>query len=268
MKFDLVFSDQMIESNIKSADIQKKLNLILEMFSNLITKLESYNLKEMPDIYSISKICISANLLQADRYFENEFLYYQTEYRKKFLTDLREIYLEKNIQICLTGIQAIGKSHFLSDYVLRNRIKGKDSDFRILYMNESGYFNFKKFIINELLYELCFDIEEEKEIVNFPQPPNGSYLVKNQILQWLIYLDSSDPTNTVSDFYNFLKHLHIYFRSIKKRVIFICDQINNLKKESLYKMFCENNLFDLILISSQIMIQSLNAQKTSLVFYF
>ena len=109
------------------------MTLISEFFSSCPS--------EMPNFYSINKRILSMNILQENRYFEEEFLYYNTKYRSEMKNQIDE-YLSSNLnqRLFLKGLMTTGKSYFLSDYVLRKRAQGKNAKVRILYINNSEGF--------------------------------------------------------------------------------------------------------------------------------
>ena len=95
------------------------------------------------------------NGLQNDRFRDEKFLYLQTKSRKKIFDELMILIESKEKCILsLTGLQGSGKSHFLADFVLRNRLEFKSSKMRILYVNNCAQYVESPFeyIFYELLY--------------------------------------------------------------------------------------------------------------------
>ena len=153
-------------------------------FTNLQSKLQMKNLKEFPKFYKIDSTLLSPNLLQQDRYLESNFTYLSTKYRDLIYEKIQKN--QESEKIVLTGIQSSGKSFFLSDFVLRQRSLGENSKNRVLYVNNSEEYwaNPIRYIINELIYALCFDCDEDKMLDDLADPPyqNSQINSKNQII--------------------------------------------------------------------------------------
>jgi len=236
----------------------EKIQKAISQFSNLQSKLQ--NPKELPNFYSVNACVISPNLLQPDKYLDNKFTYYLTEYRKQILGQIKQVPQEK-LKIILTGIQDSGKSYFLSDYVLRQRSLCKDSDCRILYINNSEEYCKMPldYIISELVYELCFECEDENELSDFEYPPRKDKTItsKNQIVHWISYLRDHLTLVDLSSLRRFMKRMKKFLNAKGKKVILIWDQIHILYKkkasaldEKIFNIFCSRAIFDLIFVTS------------------
>jgi len=234
--------------------ISEKIKQTISKFSNLQSKLK--NKKELPDLYSVNISLLSPNILQQEKYPEGIFTYYCTKYRKQMLSDVKNI-IEKTNKIILTGIQDSGKSYFLSDFVLRHRLSGKDSEYRFIYVNNSEELtkDYETYIFSELIYAFCFDSMEDCELKDFPPPPVIYGESKNQIFQWIQYLYKKFNQHSLKDF---LKKIKVYFNGKGIKVILVWDQINVLhRKETdikkslkIFEVFEKKKLFDLIFLSA------------------
>lgn len=160
------------------------------------------------------------NQLQNYRYLEDIFIYFNTQYRIVIREEIDKI-IEFNIKslIYLKGLMGSGKSYFLSDYVLQKRFQGKESRFRILYINNSEAFlrNPIPYLFNEIKYMLCFDFEDN----------NNEFDFKNSFE----ILDKDQSIDGWEFYKKFLKDLKKYFLRQNKKLILIWDQINVLYRE-------------------------------------
>jgi len=173
------------------------------------------------------------------------------------LNDVKNLIEKKKNKIILTGIPDSGKSYFLSDFVLRHRLSCQDSEYRIIYVNNSEEFtkDYNTYIFSELIYAFCFDVIEDCELENLPPPPIIYGKSKNQIFQWIQYLDENlDPKSLEV----FLDNIKAYFNAKGIKLIVIWDQINVLnqnepyfkKNLKIFEVFETKSLFNLIFVSA------------------
>jgi len=147
--------------------------------------------------------------------------------------------INQKSQIKLTGLQGLGKSYFLSDFVLRHRFQGNSSNFRFLYVNNShGYLGSPmEYLLNELKYMLCFDFSDD--------------LIRTKFID--LYWDAD-----LKNLLNFLKFLNKYYFSKGKKLVLIWDQINPIFGETKYQkalnifieLIDQNIYFDCIILSA------------------
>jgi len=228
-----------------------------KLFLDSQTKLNDLNYKELPHFYSVNASLLSSNLLQKDKYLENHFSYYFTEHRKTIYDEIQKV-PKGTLKVVLNGIQDSGKSFFLSDYVLRQRFFGKESNSRITYINNSEEFvkDQTMYIMRELIYALCLDLEEENELKDLEYPPiiDKNIKTKNQITHWLHYLDKDFDVEPLKKFLIAIKE---YLNKKGIKVVLVWDQINVLFRlgslesfKELFKTLCSYIYFDLILVSA------------------
>lgn len=176
---------------------------------------------ELPKFYSISKRILSLNSLQQNRYFEEEFLYYHTKYRCEMGNQIDEC-INSNLRskFHLKGLMATGKSYFLSDYVLRKRVKGKNAKFRILYINNSVEFIRcpLSYLFNEIIFMLNSDFNEIIDEVS--------------LKIWFEKLNEDQSSKAWGKYMDFLFCLKKYFNYKGIKMILIWDQINVLYRTS------------------------------------
>ena len=233
----------------------KKMNLErIELITNLFLKLSE---QPLPDYYSVNKMVLSLNRMQNDRFRDDSFIYLHTKLRKKLFDQMMGQIMEKETKIlALTGLQGSGKSHFLADFVLRNRLK--KSNLRILYINNGQeYFaNYSGYIMREIIYMVCLDLD----FANFqPKDKFQKEEIKraDDIIEWLIHLlDYQSEDNLIE----FLKNLKTYYQKQGIKLLVIWDQINIMGRE-IYKMnqtahmiynkiTTTNEFFDFIFLSA------------------
>ena len=228
----------------------KKLELIKNIFL-LLSK------NPLPDFYSVNKKVLSMNKMQKDRFRDDSFLYMQTKLRKKLFNQMmNEINTKKNCRLTLTGLQRSGKSQFLADFVLRNRLNNQR--LRILYINDGEqYFgNWNKYIRNEIIYMICLDLD----IANFqPKKTFKKEELKgtDDIIEWLLYLENHVSNENLLEF---LRNLSTYYREKGIKMLVIWDQINVMGRtiygdkqdaQRLYqKITSPDEFFDFIFLSA------------------
>lgn len=203
--------------------------------------------EEMPKLYAINKAILSMNSMQPDRYLEKNFLYYNTLYHDGMRNQIDDLLSSELIfKIQLKGQMVSGKSYFLSDYVLRKRVKRQQAEFRILYINNSEQFLRRPldYLFNELKYMVCFDFEQNGDL---------------DFTKWLSILNKNRCMRNDKTYLEFLGDLKNYYNSKGIKVILIWDQINVLyrdenKADSGFKLFKEmtqsNLFFDHIILSA------------------
>lgn len=233
-----------------------------KMFHQLKNELISSNLKKLPSKYSIPYVYISMNNLLPGQYFENMFSYFLTKYRKKLIKTTNNFLKSDYNYFLISSIQPSGKSCFLIDLLLRIRLEEEYSNFRVLYINNKHIFsdNPYQYIVLELIYQLYDDIDQNQAIQNFPLPPLAIFhKEKNQLINWLYFLESKNNLEAVEYLLEFFINLKLYIDSLGKKCILIWDQIDNLycpceKKEKIwFDAICRSEFFDfLILCTSDI----------------
>ena len=169
--------------------------------------------KTFPHFYSIDKIALSPNDLQHDRYYEDTFLYYFTEHRKEAYVNMMDLLLKnpKN-RIKVVGMQGSGKSHFLSDFVLRARIE-KNDKFRVFYVNYNELFTKypRRYLENELKYMVANEAEVQ--------------LIKETFISLNHEIVGMEP---------FLKSLLVlkkHYNSCGIKLVLVWDQINIIYRD-------------------------------------
>ena len=169
----------------------------------------------LPNFYSIDKLAISLNGLQADRYLEKDFLYFSSQYRLEKYKELLRT-LDKFPRVNVVGLGASGKSHFLSDFVLRTRIEKTPKLLRIIYINSSRLFIEDPFyyLENELKYMVACDGE-----------------VKD--IQEQIFKVCQDKT--MESVFLILKWLKNYYNQFEIKVVLVWDQVNVMFSDDVQK---------------------------------
>jgi len=205
------------------------MNIIKDLFLKIIDKQK--NQEDLPKFYSVDNILISMNKLQNDRFNRDKFLYLQTNYRnEKFNQIMNLIKSEGELKLALTGLQGSGKSHFLADFVLRNRLISKKSNLRILYINHSGqYLSLPySYILNEIKYMVSLDIDiSQFEMTNSSSPPD-KITGSDDIILWLLFVHQNLFYENIK---MFLTKLKIYYTEIGIKLVIIWDQINVLERD-------------------------------------
>ena len=185
------------------------LSIISKLFLNFSLILDS---KPLPEFYCIDNIALSLNSLQRDRYPGKKFRYCLTEDRKAKIVEILQL-IENDVSfIKLTGMPGLGKSYFLSDFVLRQRVQGKSSPFRIIYVNNSDeYLTFPyRYLLNELKFMLFCEFSID--------------LVRGKLLAMLV-------DDSIESLKNNLKWLKNYYNGQGIKVVLIWDQINAIDRE-------------------------------------
>ena len=244
-----------IKENLDLNFVDEHISLIKDFYDEIAQQIQG----DLPIFYNVNKIALSMNLLQYDRYLEEDFLYYQTNYSKTIKEKIDKIFYEKeNCTVLLKGLQGSGKSYFLSDFVLRNRINGIDSKLRILYVNNSDFYMQKPllYIFNELKYMLCFDIAKNDQF-------------SKEIMKWFQLFKEYPEFYDIKKFLAFLKK-EFNLKGIK--MILVWDQINILYRkkadsQNAFNYFVEiiNNytFFNVIFLSASNNNEQINTIKAA-----
>ena len=221
-------------------------NSVLSLIENIrspFDKLTNLVKNGLPIFYKTNSHLLSRLQLQNERFEQNNFIYYFTKYRQQLYQEITELCKNKNKKISMTGLQCSGKSYFLADFVLRERALGKNSMFRILYINNSKAFlsDPGEYMFIELLTAICFDFDLEKmhnenftEINELPSKINS----QKEIIECLSLFKTNGINHKLLK--KFLQLLKIYYESdyelenikIKKKLILVWDQLNDLFKNN------------------------------------
>lgn len=151
--------------------------------------------------------------------------------RKKLLyEDILRQFQETNLKkSCLTGLQSSGKSFFLSDFVLRQRVLGEKSKFRILYINNNEDFGIDSvdYLWNELFYMLLSDIEiyDQGDLTELNYDDFKNFSTKKELFQALYSLKQEID---FTKFFDFLRKIKKYFQKKGIKLMIVWDQINVL----------------------------------------
>ena len=203
---------------------------------------------------------ISRNLLQQDKYNQAYFLYYFTEIRKQYYNEIIE-FLKTKKQILINSAQGSGKSYFLSDLVLRQRILGSDSEFRILYINSSENYlkQSRSYLFLELLATVSMDFDENSKW-SFCVLEKLPKIIENpkKLLDCLFFVKSSSNNAFPKNIIVLLTLLKEYYNTKGKKFVLIWDQVNELYRKTneyhseieIYKMLDNNECFDCCVIGS------------------
>ena len=222
--------------NKSIGQIELIISALQKVFLNISTMLQS---KELPEFSSVDHVAISFNSLQKERYIENKFLYCFTQCRKERFNEISEL-IQKKDRIKVTGLQGLGKSYFLSDFVLRHRIQGPNSKIRIFYVNNSDSFVVTPFqyLVNELTSMLCFDLSNEE--------------IKKCLLEF-----AKNPS--LDRLKSFLRMLKEFFNHQGIKLVLIWDQINAIFRDiqehpdalKIFRSFLDGNIiFDCKILSA------------------
>ena len=224
-------------------DLNTSVLSLIEKIRSPFDKLMNLVNNGLPIFYKTNSHLLSRQQLQQERFEPNYFIYYLTKYRQELYQKITELCENKNIKISITGLQCSGKSYFLADFVLRQRTLGKNSMFRILYINDSKAFlsDPNEYMFIELLSALCFDFElvsmnneNLTEINELPKKINS----QKEILECLIFFKRKGINSIL--FQTFLQLLKSYYEfdyeldniKIKKKLILVWDQLNDLFKNN------------------------------------
>ena len=208
----------------------KNMNLKrMELIKNIFLKLSE---QPLPDYYSVNQKVLSLNRMQNERFRDDNFIYLHTKLRKKLFDQMMKEIMEKDKSIlALTGLQGSGKSHFLADFVLRNRLK--KSNLRILYINNGQEYFASSFeyMMNEIIYMVCLDLD----FANFKQKDNfkkEEIKGADDIIEWLKFLQKYQTNENLMEF---LRNLKMYYKKQGIKLLVIWDQINIMGRK-IYEM--------------------------------
>jgi len=152
----------------------------------------------------------------------------------------------------VVGLQGSGKSHFLSDFVLRTRIQESDK-FRVFYVNNNELFaqGPRQYLDNELKYMVATDAEME--------------IIKET------FLSLSDEKD-IPTFLKCLMRLKKHYNSRGIKLVLVWDQINVMNREnvikkspnafSVYRELIEVDYFDDRILSASNNNEDINEMKS------
>ena len=213
-------------SNTPLNDIIMK---IKESFSDLKSKLEDNTL---PNFYRISTRFVSPNPIMETRFMKPHFSYYFSNYLQKQYKALIAR-LKYKSKIAIKGFEASGKSYFLSDFVLRQRLLASTSNFCIFYIHCSKNFLHDpiKYLLNEILYMITIYMKDDENVEDLTLDEISEFPDTIESLQSLLECYNCLKGSTFPDsqlYYQFFKLLKRYYNDKDKRFILIIDQINDL----------------------------------------
>ena len=255
-------------------DILEDLKEIAKPFNELIEKAPT----GLPNFYKVNSFLISRKFLQTsnDRFSRKHFLYYFTNYRQQVSSELLQICKEQKMvkKISITGLQCSGKSYFLADFVLRQRALGKESDFRILYINCSeSFIQNTEGLFFELLATVCFDLDllelSHQKLTLISQLPTKLDSQK-EIVECLMFLRHLSFSKLGSKLHSFLELLKEYYQRIGKILMLIWDQINELFrpdhfiKQNIFEEIDRSDCFDIRIVSASNTNENLQKRKTDM----